>query len=178
MLRFVIAPDGEVVCDIEARLPGRGFWLSADRDMIHKAIVGNLFSKAARAKVRVPADLADRAEGLLARKCLDTIGMARRAGQAVAGFAKVEAWLNEGRGAGVLLAAADGAPQGREKMQGHAPSAPLVDLFSADELGAAFGRDHTVHAVIGPGRLATSMVTNAVRLKGLKQATAVATAIN
>ncbi|MBT5309011.1 MAG: DUF448 domain-containing protein, partial [Rhodospirillaceae bacterium] len=101
MLRFVVAPDGDVVADIEEKLPGRGFWLSADRDVIHTASARNLFAKAARAKANAPDDLADRVEALLARRCLDQIGLARRAGIAVAGFGKVESWLKEKAAVGV-----------------------------------------------------------------------------
>ena len=64
MVRFVVGPDEEIVVDIEARLPGRGFWLSARRDVIHTAYAKNYFAKAARAKVKVPADLADRVESI------------------------------------------------------------------------------------------------------------------
>lgn len=168
MLRFVVAPTGEVVVDIEEKLPGRGFWLSADRDVIHTASVRKLFARAARARAEAPDDLADRAEGLLTRRCLDRIGLARRAGQAVAGFAKVEAWLKENGSAGVLLAASDGAPDGRAKIRRLAGETPLVDVFDAAELGRAFGRDHAVHAVIGPGKLADGLLAGVRRLQGLR----------
>ena len=68
MVRFVIGPDAEIAADIEARLPGRGFWLSARRDVIQKASARSYFVKVARMKVGVPSDLADRVESLLVRK--------------------------------------------------------------------------------------------------------------
>ncbi|MBT3237223.1 MAG: RNA-binding protein [Rhodospirillaceae bacterium] len=168
MLRFVVAPDGDVVADIEEKLPGRGFWLSADRDVIHTASARNLFAKAARAKANAPDDLADRVEALLARRCLDQIGLARRAGIAVAGFGKVESWLKEKAAVGVVIAAFDGAADGRDKIRRLAGETPLVDVFSADELGHVFGRDHAVHAIVGPGKLAENLLRGARRLKGLR----------
>jgi len=167
LLRFVIDPQGQVVPDIDGRLPGRGIWVSADRDMLKKACNKNLFARAARARVTVPADLVERVEGLIARRCLDRVGMARRAGQSVSGYEKVSEWLRAGRG-GVLLAAADGAPAARAKMRAAGPDVPVVELFSGDELGMTSGRERTVHLVIAPGKLALGIRREAARLSGFR----------
>ena len=53
LLRFVLAPDGEIVPDVEAKLPGRGIWVSAGRAAIGEAIAKRLFAKAAKAQVRI-----------------------------------------------------------------------------------------------------------------------------
>lgn len=169
MIRFVVAPDGVLVPDIEGRLPGRGLWLSARRDMVNTATAKSLFAKAARRKVAVPPEFADRIEGLLLRRCLDLIGLARRAGQVVVGFEKVRSALKSGQGA-VLLAAADGSRDGRDKIRALAPNLPLVALLSGDELGAAFGRDHAVHAVMTAGRLANRLLVESARLGGFRPA--------
>ena len=163
MLRFVVSPDGLVVPDVENRLPGRGMWCSARRDVVDTAARKNLFSKAARAKVQVPPDLGDRVEGLLRRRCLDLIGMARRAGHLVAGFEKVTAELRAGRGA-ILLEAADAAAGGRGKVEPLAAGRPVVDLFNSAELGAALGRDAAVHVLVAPGGVATRMKSECERL--------------
>ncbi|MBC8268641.1 MAG: RNA-binding protein [Rhodospirillaceae bacterium] len=169
MVRFVIGPDDEIVADVEARLPGRGFWLSAERDMIHTACAKNLFAKAARANVTIPADLADRVEGLLAKRCLNHVGLARRAGEAVSGFAKVEAWLKTGKPAGVLLAAADGAEDGLAKVRAWAQVTPVIAALDANELGQAFARERAVHVIVAPGRLAKNLLVDAGRLEGLRK---------
>ena len=70
MIRFVVGPDRTPVPDLEGRLPGRGMWLSASRDVVNTAVAKSSFSKAARQKLDVPADLADRLETLLRRRCL------------------------------------------------------------------------------------------------------------
>jgi predicted RNA-binding protein YlxR (DUF448 family)/ribosomal protein L30E len=168
LVRFVVGPEGDVVPDVEARLPGRGLWLSAERDVVNTASAKNLFAKAARRKALPPSELTDRVEGLLSRRCLDLIGLARRAGQAIAGFEKVRSALKAGQGA-VLLAASDGAADGREKVKSLAPALPIIALFDAGELGAAFGRDHVVHGVITPGRLAERLLVEAGRLAGFRR---------
>lgn len=167
MIRFVVGPDGMVVPDIEARLPGRGLWLSAGRNMVNTAAAKNLFAKSFRRKVSVPADLAEMVAGLLLRRCLDRIGLARRAGQAVAGFEKVRGELKAGRGA-VLLAASDGAADGREKIRALAPALPLFAVLSSEEMGAAFGRGRAVHALLTAGRLAEGFKIDAQRLAGMR----------
>ena len=106
--------------------------------MVNTAAAKNLFSKAARRKLVVPPDLGDLIERLLARRCIELLGLARRAGQAIVGFEKVKAELKSRRGA-LLLAANDGAADGREKIKALAPALPLIELLRIDELGAAFG---------------------------------------
>jgi hypothetical protein len=93
--------------------------------------------------------------------------LARRAGQAVAGFVKAKAALASGDAA-VLIAASDGAADGRGKLRALAPALPLVDCLTSAELGAAFGRDSAVHAVLFKGRLAASFVGEAARLAGFR----------
>lgn len=169
MVRFVVGPSGAVVPDIEGRLPGRGLWLCADRDIVRRAAQKNLFAKAARAAVTVPDGLAEQVEGLLARRCLDLLGLARRAGQAVAGFEKVQGWLAADR-VGLLLAASDGGADGRRKLGGAARrDVPVVALFSGAELAGALGRDGVVaHAAVAAGDIAERLAREAGRLAGLR----------
>lgn len=172
MIRFVVSPDGVVVPDVAGRLPGRGFWLSARRDAVKTACAKKLFAKAARSSVVVAAELDAEIERLLVRRCLDLIGMGRRAGQAVVGFEKVRGYLR-GAGAGVILAASEGAANGREKIAALAPGVPVIELFSGDELGAALGRGHAVHAVLAPGPIADKLLSEAARLAGFRSPGAV-----
>lgn len=152
LLRFVVAPDGSIVPDLENTLPGRGLWLSARRDMIETAVAKKAFARAARRKVEVAPDLPARVEALMRRRCLDLVGLARRAGAAVSGYEKVRTQLKEDQpGAVLLLAASDGAADGRDKIRALAPALPVIDLFTGAELGAALGRDIAVHVVVTRG---------------------------
>jgi uncharacterized protein len=165
LVRFVLGPDGILVADLEGRLPGRGIWLQARRDVVETACAKGSFAEVAHAPVKVPDGLADRIELQLRRRCLDLIGLARRAGQLAAGFERAGAWLREGR-AGVIVAAIDGAEGGRGRLASLGRDVPLVELFSAAELGAALGRDHAVHVVLGRGALARRLVVEGLRLCG------------
>jgi len=135
--------------------------------MVNTACGKGLFARAARRKIGLPEDLADRVDSLIARRCLDLIGLARRAGEVVAGFEKTKARLREG-GGGVLLEACDGSADGRDKIRALAPGLAVVDLFSAEDLGRALGRDNAVHGVINRGRLADRVVRESDRLMAFR----------
>ena len=171
LVRFVIGPDASVVPDIEGRLPGRGMWLSARRDVVNKALAKNAFARAARRPVTVPGDLADRIESLLLRRCVELLGMARRAAQVVAGFDQVRAALIEGRG-GVLIEATDGAQDGRDKLRALARDVRVIAALSSEELGGAFGRERFVHVLVPRGRLADRISVEAERLAGFRNVAA------
>ncbi len=172
MIRFVVDPSGVVLPDVDERLPGRGIWLSAGRDVVNKAVEKRLFGRAARRSVTVLDGLADRIEALLTRRFYDGLGLARRAGLIVMGFDQVQAVL-AGSGAAVLLAAADGAEDGRRKLRHLVPDLPLITAGPGGDLGAALGREHLVHAALLPGKLAARTVRDAKRLAGFRSDIAV-----
>ena len=167
LIRFAVSPDGEVVPDLEEKLPGRGLWLTARADIVRVAVAENCFSRAARRNVSVTSDLANRLELLLDRRCLDLIALARRSGAAVAGFAKVCQALDAGDVA-VLVEASDGAADGREKIARKAVGIETLSHWTSDQLGGPFGRDRAVHAAILSKGLADRLVRDGRRLKGLR----------
>jgi hypothetical protein len=171
LLRFVAAPDGAIVPDLAGTLPGRGIWVTADRASVEAAVAGKLFVRAARRKVVVDPQLADRVETLLLQRCVDLIGLARRGGGAVAGYEKVRAFLAKEK-VGLLLAASDGAAEGREKIGRLARGVSVAAALTRDELGRAFGRDQTVHAAIASGKLADQLKAASRRLSGFRQQSA------
>lgn len=150
LLRFVVGPGQEVVPDIDERLPGRGLWLSARRDMVETATAKRAFSRAARQAVIAPPDLADRIEALLRARCRNLVGLARRAGLVVAGSDQVRAAGREGKVA-LLLEAAEGAADGRRKVMAAAPGAPVADSLTGADLASALGRDHVIHVAVLAG---------------------------
>lgn len=172
LVRFVVrageaGAPGELVPDLGERLPGRGLWITAQRDIVATAATKNLFAKAARAPVTVPPDLADRIAAQLARRCIDYLGFARRAAQAVAGFEQVRAWAQRGQVA-LLVEASDGAAEGRRKLLAVAGAVPTLAVLSGQELGSAFGRDYVAHVGLAAGRIAEQFRREAARLAGFR----------
>jgi predicted RNA-binding protein YlxR (DUF448 family) len=167
MIRFVIGPDRAVVPDLAERLPGRGIWLSAARDVVETARLRSAFAKAARGPVAVPPDLLQMLQAALVRRISEGLGLARRAGQAVAGFEKAREWLRDGR-AGLVVQAADGSAEERVRFLSGARGTVAVHApLSAAALGAVFGRDRAVHVVVAPGALAERIGRDCTRLAGL-----------
>ncbi|MFQ5984566.1 MAG: RNA-binding protein [Alphaproteobacteria bacterium] len=169
LVRFVVGPEARVVPDVTAVVPGRGLWLSPRRDVVNTACAKGLFAKGFRAKVAVEGDLADEVERLLARRCLAFLGFARRAGEAVAGFERVDRLLATGKRA-VLLAASDGASTGRERLRRRAPDLPMVTFFTGAELGGPWGRERVVYMALKRSRLAARFLVEAARLAGFRWA--------
>jgi uncharacterized protein len=171
MIRFVVGPGDVVVADVAGRLPGRGLWLSARRDMIETAAAKRLFSKAAHQPVQVPDDLAGTVAELLKRRCLDTLGLARRAGLTAVGADKVRTQVAAGKTT-VLIEAADGSRAERDKMAAAARGAKVIDAFERRDLGAAVGREEAVHIGLAQGGLTKAFVTDAERYDGVRAKTA------
>src|SRR6185437_10291554 len=124
LVRFVVSPDGAIVPDVDGRLPGRGLWTLARRDVV-AAATASTFARAAKRPVRVEVGLADQVEKLLLRRCIEGLGLARRAGQAVAGFERVRESVRAGK-CGGLVVAADASADGRRKLDGGLPVATAL----------------------------------------------------
>ena len=147
-------------------------WLSASWDVIQAARaqggLGRAFARAARGPVTVPPDLPAVLEAALVRRIGELLGLARRAGQAVAGFDKAREWLRSGRGR-LILQASDGSVAERARfLAGAVDPVTVLDPLPAAVLGQMFGRDHVVHVAIAPGRLGERLAVEAKRLSGLR----------
>jgi predicted RNA-binding protein YlxR (DUF448 family) len=171
LIRFVVGPENKLFPDIAETLPGRGLWLRARRDVLNTALTRNLFARAARGPVAADAGLADQVEGLLARRCLELLGLARRAGLAVTGFEKVRTMLGAGKAA-LLITAAGAAPGGRTKLRAMAPDVTAIGVLESDELAAALGRGHVVHVAVAQSPLADRIVIEIGRLEGMRAGSA------
>src|SRR5690242_5913580 len=175
LIRFVADPDGHVVPDVAARLPGRGMWVEASAGAITKAVQKKLFSRAAKRQVTAPAELAERTENALVQRMLGDLGLARRSGALVLGFDNVQRALDGRTPPKVLIEASDGAADGKRKLYAaayrqHLGCAVIESLTSA-ELGLALGRENVIHAAIQPGGLADRLIFDAERLSGFRTLT-------
>lgn len=171
LLRFVLGPEGRLVADLDERLPGRGVWLTAERQVLAEAVSGRHFARALRRPVEVPPDLDAAIEAGLARRAADLIGLARRAGAAVAGFEKVRGALASGA-ARLLVTARDGARHGRAKLDSLARGVRRAQGLEGAELGAVFGRPFTVHVAVTDPAFAEGIERALLRLDGVRGAVA------
>jgi uncharacterized protein len=167
LLRCVVGPEGAIVPDVAARLPGRGLWLLPRRDIVERAVTKRVFARAARQPVVVPPGLADRCEALLARRCCDALGLARRAGLAVAGYERVGEAVRRGNAA-LLLLARDGAEAGHRRIKAVSRGTVSATVLDADELSGVFGRERVGFVAVGRGDLCSRLQTELERLAGFR----------
>lgn len=172
LIRFVLAPDGEVVPDVAAKLPGRGLWVSATRAAVGMAVEKKLFGRAAKAPANASADLADRAEKALVTRMAGDLGLARRSGALVLGFDNVLRALESPKPPKLMIDASDGAADGKRKLYNAAHARDvkpqLITCLSSTELGLALGRENVIHAAVQPGGLAERLMFDAERLNGFR----------
>jgi hypothetical protein len=172
LIRFVVGPDAAIVPDVEAKLPGRGIWVSANRESVGKAVAKQLFARAAKANVQAGAELPARVEQRLVARALNLVGLARRTGDIVLGFDQVEGALRGSKPPAVVIEASDGAADGARKLKNAAIAAGIypfvIGCFSSDELGLALNLPNVVHASLKSGRLAEGLIFEAGRLAGFR----------
>jgi predicted RNA-binding protein YlxR (DUF448 family) len=166
LLRLALSPEGpdgtsEVLPDALARAPGRGAWIGVTRGELDEAVAsGRLKSALARAfkgaKLRIPADLGERAEAALTRALLDRLGLELRAGHLILGTERI---AGEARAGAVswLGHAADASEDGSKKLdqawrvgcdaEGTGLAGTRLPLDRA-ALSMALGRDNVVHLAL------------------------------
>jgi predicted RNA-binding protein YlxR (DUF448 family) len=164
LIRFVVAPSGEVIPDLKRKLPGRGLWVSASHQAVAEAIRRHQFAKGFKREVRVVPTLAADTEALLVRFAIEALAMATKAGQVVSGFGKVADALERRQVQGpikALIHASDGAADGIRKLDDIARQnagngdgfveIPVVTALTSEQLDLALGRSNVIHAALLPG---------------------------
>ncbi len=165
MIRFVVGPDLAVVPDLKRKLPGRGVWVTARRDIVAAAAKRGAFARAFRADVKAPPDLAAMVEGLIERSLLDALAIARKARQVTAGHAKVEAAADQGMAA-AYVHASDASRDGVRQImaairRGYGPEASnivVIDAFTSAQLDLALARPNVIHAALLAGRASDTVL--------------------
>ena len=168
LIRFGVSPDGQIVPDVLEKLPGRGIWVAAERSALNEAVTKKLFARGAKQQVTVPDSLVDDVEALLAKRLIDGISMARKAGKAVAGYEKVKDWLGREE-ARILFQATDGSERGKSQLYAPGGRGSFFEVLNASELGLSFGRERVIHAALGFGGLTERIREDAIRLSGVRE---------
>jgi predicted RNA-binding protein YlxR (DUF448 family) len=163
----VTGPDGSVVPDVFGKLPGRGYYVRADGDVLEQAVAKKVFSRGAKAPVTVPDNLLAEVDRQMVHRVVTLVSLARKSGHAIAGFEKSKTWLENGR-AKVLIQASDGSERGKTKL--NTPrDGRFIGWLTADELGLAFGRQTVIHGALASGGLSRLVIEEANRLRGVRK---------
>ncbi|BAT59842.1 hypothetical protein GJW-30_1_02377 [Variibacter gotjawalensis] len=171
LIRFVVGPDNALVPDIKNRLPGRGVWVTARRDVLDQAVKRGAFAKSLKRAIPLAEGLADATEALLAQSALDALGIAYKSRLVAPGFTKAEKALESGEARG-LLQAAEAAPDGVRKLKsaarrGDTENVPVL-IFAGSQLDLALGRANVIHAALLAGSASETLLARYVRLEGFQ----------
>lgn len=141
LLRFVLSPDDTLTFDFRGNLPGRGMWLSPTVEAFDLARRKGGFSRSAKVKVTVPADLETKVISVLEAQILQKLGLARRGGLLVLGSAKVEKALGKSELC-ALWFATDNSPDTKRlwagRLEGRRQRA--IHAFDQETLAITLGR--------------------------------------
>jgi hypothetical protein len=172
LIRFVVAPSGEVIPDLKRKLPGRGLWVSASHQAVAEAVRRHQFGKGFKRDVRVAPSLAADTEQLLVRSATEALAMAAKAGQVVSGFGKVEDALKPRQAqtqVQALIHASDGAADGIRKLDAmvrqnagindESREIPVVTALTSEQLDLALGRSNVIHAALLAGPASRTFLT-------------------
>jgi len=170
LLRFVLgtsqedgnqAKPGVVVPDLKEKLPGRGVWVSCKKSCVEEAVQKKLFSRGFKAPCIVSGDLPDIVDALLEKRCLDTLSLAKKAGQVVKGFDKVYSAMSKTT-LEILIEATDGAEGGQKKLEKKFlavfPEGKIIKLFTSWQMDMAFGSTNVIHAAITHGNMTQNVL--------------------
>lgn len=168
MVRFVVSPDRIITPDIEEKLPGRGYWIKAERTLMNIAETKNVFPKNIKVAVKTPHNLAELVEERLFRQVTDLVSIARKSRTAVAGFEKVNAELVSGL-VGLILCATDGSKRQGNKLLSSYLTTETHNCLTSCELGLAFGRKSVMYASVRKSTLAVVISSKLNRLAQFRE---------
>lgn len=172
MIRFVVDPNGSIVADLTQKLPGVFLWVKADHAVLKKAIWRNTFAAKTRQNVKIPENLMESIESGLFRLAMQTLSLAKRAGELRFGFSKVDEVLRS-HTAAVYVVASDAKENGREKLERLAlhENLPVIEEWSSAQLSAAIGEENVIHMVLAEGGLTQKLLEILTKLKAVKSDT-------
>jgi len=165
MIRFVLGPSNEVTPDLKRKLPGRGVWVTANKEMVEQAIAKGHFHRGFKRQVVVNNDLTQLIETLLRQSALGLLGMAKKSGSVITGQSKSNDAIRAGA-AQIAMHATDAAADGTKKLEAAIRSLDEEEgdeipgvfcCFSSDELDAAFGGVNIMHLIVLPGGITDSL---------------------
>lgn len=144
LMRFVLSPGGEVVPDLEFRLPGRGAYTCVSSQCLQMALKQRQFSRAFKCEVVVgsPEEMTDQVSGIMHGRILGYVGLANRAGKVISGSSMVCDAIKSGHKPGLVLLAKDISPAIGEKVETLAAihRIPFFHVMTKDDFGAILGK--------------------------------------
>jgi len=193
LVRFILGPDNIIYPDVTGRAQGRGCWLSGRYDMIEKACEKNIFQDFFDGPVTTMIGpegqtLAEVVDAQLSKRCLEALGLARKANKLKIGFDKVYKTLQNlseksntselGQRSSIVLTSIDASDNGQAKINAlgrHLVKAGIdivqLRLFNSTVMGNAVGRERIVHTFFEKQGTGVQLYSAAIKIatyRGIK----------
>lgn len=144
LIRFVLSPGGEVVPDIEAKLPGRGAYTCVSEGCLRAALKQRQFSRAYKREVVTisPDEMTEQVAGIMQKRIMGYIGLANRSGQVISGGSMVSDAIRGSRKPGLILVSADISADIGKKIEMLAAFHHIacIRIMKKDDFGAILGK--------------------------------------
>jgi predicted RNA-binding protein YlxR (DUF448 family) len=169
LIRFVLSPQGEVLPDLDARLPGRGAYTCISSRCLKAAIKQRLFNRAFKREVTLlsPEAMAELVSGLMRERILGYLGLANRAGKIVSGSSMVCDAMRSKAKPGLVLVAADISESIGEKIVSLAAVHGIgcERVLTKEEFGAILGKAPRSAVAVRQGGFIARLVSEIQRLR-------------
>ena len=161
LLRFVLAPQGELLVDYKGRLPGRGAYTCVDPGCIAEAIRRRQFSRTFKRELLPVADdyISRELSRQIQERISGLIGMARKSHQLLSGSSLILDRLSSGAPLAFIVIASDVSDGIGEKVVGRATnrSVRYYRMFEKEFLGRLLGTGQRSVLALLPGSLAKAI---------------------
>jgi predicted RNA-binding protein YlxR (DUF448 family) len=161
LIRFVLSPQGELVADIEAKLPGRGAYTCVSEKCLQAALKQRQFSRAFKRDVVTvtPDEMTGQVGGIMQRRILGYLGLANKAGQVISGSSLVSDAIRGGHKPGLILVATDVSEAIGEKTELLAAAHRIAcfRIMKKDDFGAILGKAPRSAVAIRAGGFVTQL---------------------
>lgn len=147
LLRFVVLTDGTVIPDFNKKVDGHGFYISNSKKMLAGLTVKNPLNKILHTNTIVKEDLPIMVERILHKKGLDSLNLARKAGDLVLGFEKVKDLILKGKAA-FVIEASDAGDDGKDKITAMAKDLEKFSIYDVADLSRALNHENTVYLAV------------------------------
>ena len=169
LLRFVLSPLGEVVPDLDARLPGRGAYTCISARCLENALRQRLFNRGFKREISaLPADqMTVLISRLMRERILGCLGLANRAGKIISGGSLVSDAIRGKIKPGLVLLAVDVSESIGQKI------VVLADVhgircervLTKDDLGAILGKAPRSAVAVRQGGFVARLVSEIERFR-------------
>lgn len=169
LIRFVLSPQGEVVPDIDGRLPGRGSYTCINSECLSTAVKQRMFNRTFKREVTVlpPIDMIALVVRLMRERILGYLGLANRAGKIISGGSLVSDAIRGKIKPGLVLVAADVSESIGEKIVILAGVHHIAcdRVLTKNEFGNILGKAPRSAIAVKPGGFVIQLVNEIKRYR-------------